>query len=70
MSPRGVNASLSPRRVVEELGECLPGGIMDDVPQVAVAPAYRNNHRLFDDDDEMLMKDREEERKGGYIILL
>lgn len=52
---RGVNASLSPR-VLDDLGECLPGGV-DEVPQVAVAPAYRNNHRLFDDDDEMLMKD-------------
>eukprot|EP00439_Symbiodinium_sp_Y106_P049676 s4655_g6.t1 len=54
----GVNASaaLTPRQA--SLEECLPGGILDDLPgEQTVAPprAHRNNH--FDDDDEMLMKD-------------
>lgn len=57
----GVNASaaLTPRQA--SLEECLPGGILDDLPgeqgEQTVAPprAHRNNH--FDDDDEMLMKE-------------
>jgi len=54
----GVNASFSPRKVQEAtLGECLPGGIVDDDILTEAAPAYRNNHQLFDDDEEMLMKE-------------
>lgn len=56
----GVNASFTPRKVQEasSVGECLPGGVFDDDVQTeAAAPAYRNNHQLFDDDEEMLMKE-------------
>ncbi|CAJ1335659.1 unnamed protein product [Effrenium voratum] len=54
-----VNASFTPRKAEshKETFECLPGGVDDFRSEAAPAPAYRNNHDLFDDDEEMLMKE-------------
>ncbi|CAK9037347.1 unnamed protein product [Durusdinium trenchii] len=52
----GVN-SWSLQKGQDALGECLPGGIEEEVLAEVVQPVYRNNHQLFDDDEEMLMKE-------------